>query len=61
MKSEENEGITIIATGPLTSDSLAKNISKLTGEDRLYFYDAAAPIISKETIDMNIAFYRKSL
>ena len=53
--------ITIIATGPLTSDSLAKNISKLTGEDRLYFYDAAAPIISKETIDMNIAFYRKSL
>ena len=61
MKSEKNEGITIIATGPLTSDSLAKNISKLTGEDRLYFYDAAAPIVSKETIDMNIAFYRKSI
>ena len=56
-----NSSIRIIATGPLTSDILAKNISKLTGEDRLYFYDAAAPIITKDSIDMNIAFYRKSL
>ena len=51
------DGIVIIATGPLTSDSLAKQISKMTGEDKLYFYDAAAPIISKESIDFNIAFY----
>ncbi len=51
------DGIVIIATGPLTSDELAKNIQKLTGEDKLYFYDAAAPIITKESIDFNIAFY----
>ena len=52
-----NEQIKIIATGPLTSDILAKNISKLTGIDKLYFYDAAAPIVTKESIDMNIAFF----
>jgi len=49
--------ITIIATGPLTSEGLLKEILKLTGEDELYFYDAAAPIVTKESIDMNIAFY----
>ncbi len=49
-------GITIIATGPLTSDDFAKNIAKITEDDKLHFYDAAAPIISKESIDMNIAF-----
>ena len=51
------DGIIIIATGPLTSDDLAKNISKVTGEDKLYFYDAAAPIISKDSINFDIAFY----
>ena len=51
------EGIVIIATGPLTSDDFAKEIGKITGEDKLYFYDAMAPIVEKETIDMNIAFY----
>lgn len=51
------EGIVIIATGPLTSEGLAKQISTLTGEDKLYFYDAAAPIINKSSIDFNIAFY----
>lgn len=50
-------GITIIATGPLTTDKLAKQIAKITGEDKLYFYDAAAPIVSKESINFNIAFY----
>ena len=49
--------ITIIATGPLTSEGLSKEILKLTGENELYFYDAAAPIVTKESIDMNIAFY----
>lgn len=53
----EDDCITIIATGPLTSDKLSEQISKLTGQDKLYFYDAAAPIISKESIDFNIAFY----
>ena len=49
--------IVIIATGPLTSDNLSQKISAITGKDKLYFYDAAAPIIEKESIDMNIAFY----
>ena len=48
--------ITIIATGPLTSEGLFETISKLVNEKELYFYDAAAPIIEKESIDMNIAF-----
>ena len=52
-----SSGITIIATGPLTTDNLAQEISKLTGNDRLYFYDAASPILKKESIDFNIAFY----
>ena len=51
------DGIVIIATGPLTSERLAKQIQELTGEDKLYFYDAAAPIITKDSIDFNIAFY----
>lgn len=50
-------GIVIIATGPLTSEGLAEQIGKLTGEDKLYFYDAAAPIVNKDSIDFNIAFY----
>jgi len=49
-------GITIIATGPLTSDSLTKEIMKLTGDDQLYFYDAIAPIVAVDSIDMSIAF-----
>ena len=51
------EGIVIIATGPLTSDGLSKEISKITGEDKLHFYDAAAPIVTKESIDFNVAFF----
>lgn len=54
---DAEDGITIIATGPLTSDKMAEEIIKLTGKERLAFYDAAAPIISKESIDFNIAFY----
>ena len=52
----ETDEITIIATGPLTSEKLSKEINKLTGDENLYFYDAAAPIIDKSTIDFNIAF-----
>ena len=51
------EGIVIIATGPLTSYGLSEQIQKLTGQDKFYFYDAAAPIVSKDSIDFNIAFY----
>ena len=51
------EGIVIIATGPLTSEKLSENILKITGKNKLAFYDAAAPIISKESINFDIAFY----
>ena len=57
IKDMAKNGIVIIATGPLTSEGLSKSISKLIGENKLYFYDAAAPIISKDSIDFNIAFY----
>lgn len=55
----------IIATGPLTSDSLAQEIARLTGTERLFFYDSISPIVDAESIDMSIAFrasrYGKSL
>ncbi|HMO81152.1 MAG TPA: methylenetetrahydrofolate--tRNA-(uracil(54)-C(5))-methyltransferase (FADH(2)-oxidizing) TrmFO [Pyrinomonadaceae bacterium] len=47
---------TIIATGPLTSDALTADIMRFTGDDQLYFYDAIAPIIAADSIDMSIAF-----
>ncbi|WP_142826565.1 FADH(2)-oxidizing methylenetetrahydrofolate--tRNA-(uracil(54)-C(5))-methyltransferase TrmFO [Planococcus soli] len=52
------EGITIIATGPLTSPALAEKIRKLTGEEYLYFYDAAAPIVEKDSIDMDKVYLK---
>lgn len=57
IESIAKDGIVMIATGPLTSDALSKQILELTGENDLHFYDAAAPIIFKDSIDMNIAFY----
>ena len=56
---EELNGITIIATGPLTSDKMADYISKITGRNRLFFYDAAAPIIEKDSIDMRNCIFRR--
>ena len=50
--------LTIIASGPLTSQKLFNEIKKLTGEDTLYFYDAAAPIVTTESIDMDNAFWQ---
>src|SRR5665648_29913 len=50
-------GITIVASGPLTSDNLAEDILRLTGEDALSFYDAAAPIVTLESIDLSKAFW----
>jgi len=50
------DAIAIIATGPLTSDTLTFEIMKLTGDDQLYFYDAIAPIIAADSIDRSIAF-----
>lgn len=60
-----DEGIVIIATGPLTSDALAAAIAQRTGSDRLYFYDSISPIVDAETINCDIAFrasrYGKSI
>ena len=57
VKEIEEDTITIIATGPLTSEDMSKKILELTGEDELYFYDAAAPIVLKDSINFDIAFY----
>jgi methylenetetrahydrofolate--tRNA-(uracil-5-)-methyltransferase len=54
----EASGPTIIATGPLTSASLAASIQEVTGESRLAFFDAIAPIIHRETIDMDVAWFQ---
>lgn len=50
-------GITVVATGPLTDGELAKNISQITGSENLSFYDAAAPIVTRESIDFSVAFF----
>ena len=59
------DGVVIIASGPLTSDALAQEITALTGSDRLFFYDSISPIVAADSIDMNVAFrasrYGKSL
>jgi methylenetetrahydrofolate--tRNA-(uracil-5-)-methyltransferase len=51
------EGIVIIATGPLTSDALAADIARITGSDRLYFYDSISPIVEADSVDLSIAFW----
>jgi methylenetetrahydrofolate--tRNA-(uracil-5-)-methyltransferase len=60
-----NDAITVIATGPLTSDALAAEIARITGSGRLYFYDSISPIVDATTVDESIAFrasrYDKSL
>jgi methylenetetrahydrofolate--tRNA-(uracil-5-)-methyltransferase len=59
------DGIAVIATGPLTSAALADEIGRITGADRLYFYDSISPIVAADSIDTSIAFrasrYCKSL
>ena len=52
------EGPTLIATGPLTSDALARSIKEFTQEDTFHFFDAAAPIIEKDSIDFSKAYYK---
>jgi len=56
IKKIPNDEVTIIATGPLTAESLTVEIMKFTGDDQLYFYDAIAPIVAADSIDMNVAF-----
>ncbi len=55
-KLPEDDEITIICTGPLTSNALTDEIIKFTGDDQLYFYDAIAPIVAADSINMDIAF-----
>jgi methylenetetrahydrofolate--tRNA-(uracil-5-)-methyltransferase len=59
------DAITIIATGPLTSGALAEEIGRLTGAERLFFYDSISPIVDADSIDLSVAFrasrYGKSL
>ena len=54
----DEEGIIVCASGPLTSDTLFEAIKRKTGADTLYFYDAAAPIITAESVDMDKAFWQ---
>jgi len=51
------EDITIVATGPLTSDALAGEIARLTGSERLYFYDSISPIVEADSVDTGVAFW----
>ncbi|MEO1967869.1 MAG: methylenetetrahydrofolate--tRNA-(uracil(54)-C(5))-methyltransferase (FADH(2)-oxidizing) TrmFO [Sphingomonadaceae bacterium] len=53
-----DDGLTIVATGPLTAQSLAENIVAATGEDRLAFFDAIAPIVHRDSIDMDICWFQ---
>jgi len=48
---DENDGITIVATGPLTSDALSQEIARLTGSTHLYFYDSISPVVETDSID----------
>lgn len=50
-KIEENDGITIVASGPLTSDALSQEITRLTGSSHLYFYDSISPVVETDSID----------
>ena len=56
VKDIDADEITIIATGPLSSDALTAEIMKLTGSEQLYFYDAIAPIVAADSIDRSVAF-----
>ncbi|HME59322.1 MAG TPA: methylenetetrahydrofolate--tRNA-(uracil(54)-C(5))-methyltransferase (FADH(2)-oxidizing) TrmFO [Terracidiphilus sp.] len=50
---DENNAITIVASGPLTSDALAREIQRLSGSEQLYFYDSISPIVDADSIDMS--------
>ena len=56
VESVPDEGVVILATGPLTSAALSRDLALRLGEEHLYFYDAISPIVTAESIDMNIAF-----
>ena len=51
-----DDGTIVIASGPLTSDALAGEITRITGADRLFFYDSISPIVAADSVDMSVAF-----
>jgi methylenetetrahydrofolate--tRNA-(uracil-5-)-methyltransferase len=53
----DEDSVTVVASGPLTSECLAQSIAKMTGNEGLHFFDAAAPIVDASTIDMEKAFF----
>jgi methylenetetrahydrofolate--tRNA-(uracil-5-)-methyltransferase len=53
----ESDGITVVATGPLTSDALSQEIARLSGSDHLYFYDSISPIVEADSIDMSRVYF----
>ena len=56
VKEIPSDGIVIVATGPLTSDSLASDLKRITGEESLYFYDAISPIVDGDTLDYSVLY-----
>jgi methylenetetrahydrofolate--tRNA-(uracil-5-)-methyltransferase len=57
VESLPGDGIVVIATGPLTSGALSDHIARLTGSERLHFYDSISPIVDAETVDTSVAFW----
>ena len=54
---DESDGITVIATGPLTSDALSQEIARLSGSNHLYFYDSISPIVEADSIDLSCVYF----
>lgn len=57
LESIPENGLVVVATGPLTSSALSSSIQTFIGEDYLFFYDAAAPIVTKESVDMEKVYF----
>src|SRR5947209_2257114 len=54
---DENSGITIVASGPLTSDALSQEVARLTGGGHLYFYDSISPVVETDSIDQSRVYF----
>ncbi len=51
------EGVVVVATGPLTSDAMSRHLAEVLGDDQLFFFDAASPIVEADTVDWSVAFW----
>ena len=54
---DEDDGLTVVATGPLTSDALSQEIARLSGSDHLFFYDSISPIVEADSIDQSRVYF----